>query len=57
VAEFDYRCEVCSSTKTEKRPIGELERMPYCDSCVIPMRRVYNATPAIFKGSGWGGSK
>ena len=27
---------------------------PRCQTCGAYMRRVYSATPAIFKGTGWG---
>ena len=27
---------------------------PACPTCGAKMRRVYSATPAIFKGRGWG---
>lgn len=27
---------------------------PKCETCGADMRRVYSATPAIFKGTGWG---
>jgi predicted nucleic acid-binding Zn ribbon protein len=58
LAEYDYRCEVCSKVKTIKRPIGDdLDRVPYCDGCTIPMARIYTANPVHFKGKGWGGDK
>jgi putative FmdB family regulatory protein len=58
VAEYDYRCEVCGDTKTINRPIGDdLDRVPYCDGCMIPMARIYTANPVHFKGRGWGGDK
>ncbi len=25
-----------------------------CMACAIPMTRIWAATPAVFKGSGWG---
>jgi putative FmdB family regulatory protein len=58
LAEYDYRCEVCSKTKTVKRSMtDELERLPYCDGCDIPMARIWTANPVHFKGKGWGGDK
>ena len=58
MAEYDYRCEVCSKVKTLKRPIGDdLDRVPYCHGCTIPMDRIYTANPVHFKGKGWGGDK
>ena len=56
MAIYEYKCGVCSRVQTVKRPMVELERSPYCDYCVIPMERLYDATPAIFRGKGWGKS-
>jgi predicted nucleic acid-binding Zn ribbon protein len=28
---------------------------PFCNTCGSVMRKVFTATPAIFKGKGWGG--
>ena len=53
---YEFRCEVCSSKMTILVKMENLYQ-PKCPSCEIPMNRVYEATPAIFKGSGWGGSK
>jgi len=58
MADYEYSCGMCEKAITISRPItDQLSRDPYCESCMIPMKRVYSATPAIFKGKGWGGSK
>ena len=57
MAIYEYKCGVCSRVQVVKRAITDkLEREPYCDYCVIPMERLYDATPAIFRGAGWGKS-
>ena len=40
VAEFDLAIE---------------HNAPFCNTCGSVMRKVFTATPAIFKGKGWGG--
>jgi predicted nucleic acid-binding Zn ribbon protein len=58
MATYDFYCEVCSKIATIERSIKDkLDRVPYCVDCTKPMIRIYNPTPAIFKGKGWGGSK
>jgi putative FmdB family regulatory protein len=55
VAEYDFRCEVCGKTKTVRRAMDDqLQRDPYCDSCELPMARIWTANPIHFKGKDWG---
>jgi len=55
---YDYRCEACSQVITVERSIADqLAREPYCDNCLIPAKRIWSPTPAVFKGTGWGGQK
>lgn len=49
---YDYKCNVCGSTIEFERGFGE-DREPTC--CNHTMSRVWSATPAIFRGGGWGG--
>ena len=28
-------------------------KIPHCQVCAAPLRRVFTAVPAIFKGTGW----
>jgi putative FmdB family regulatory protein len=51
---YDYKCENCSSVIEIERSFDE-ESVPVCTSCNTSMSRVWQATPAVFKGGGWGG--
>ena len=52
---YEYICEMCTKVETIHRSIDDkLARDPYCANCTIPMKRLFTATPAIFKGNGWG---
>jgi hypothetical protein len=44
---FTYTCHMCAAIKVEMWDlvIG-LDRVPYCDYCVIPMARYYGTTTA-----------
>jgi len=48
---YDYQCE--AGCRYEKRePFGSPPQQP-CDQCGKPARRLLNAPPIVFKGSGW----
>ena len=51
---YDYKCEKCSSVVEITRAFDE-ESSPSCTYCQSYMSRVWTATPAHFKGGGWGG--
>ena len=58
MAQYEFMCSVCTQvTVVERSMSDELPRDPYCDNCVIPMKRVWTANPIHFKGKGWGGDK
>lgn len=48
---YDYRCEKCQMTVEVMHSVSE--HGPKC--CEQPMNKLFSATPAIFKGDGWGG--
>ena len=50
---YDYTCSKCGMTQEITREFGE-DHEPTC--CQQTMSRVWSATPAIFRGGGWGGS-
>lgn len=55
MAQYEFMCSVCTQvTIIERSMTDELPRDPYCDNCVIPMKRVWQAAPIHFKGQGWG---
>lgn len=48
---YDYQCE--AGHRYEKHePFGSPAQQP-CDRCGKPARRLLNAPPIVFKGSGW----
>lgn len=49
---YDYKCQ-CGVTYQVVRSFDAAEELPYCPCGGIP-KRVYQATPAIFRGTGWG---
>jgi putative FmdB family regulatory protein len=51
---YDYKCEECQTTIEIERSMHE-ESQPMCAGCNATMSRVWQATPAVFRGGGWGG--
>lgn len=51
---YEYKCEE-GHVVTVTRKIDEAESFPVCGICTEPMKRVFNAPPVVFNGSGWGG--
>jgi predicted nucleic acid-binding Zn ribbon protein len=49
---YDYECPGEEIVIEYSLPI--LHSNPLCQTCGAVMRQVYQATPAIFKGKGWG---
>ena len=54
---YEYKCPNCSATQEQVRSINDTVPAPMCGDCLVEMSRVFSATPAHFKGGGWGGSK
>jgi putative FmdB family regulatory protein len=52
---YDYKCNNCSSEIEITRSFDE-DIEPMCTGCNSTMSRVWQATPAVFRGGGWGGS-
>lgn len=50
---YDYRCDNCLVTTEVQRSFHIEPEAPLCPKCDKPMQRVFDATPAIFKGDGW----
>ena len=49
---YDYECPGEEIIIEYTLPI--VHENPLCETCGAVMRQVYQATPAIFKGTGWG---
>ena len=48
---YDYQCE--AGHRYEKRESFGAPAQQPCDQCGKPARRLLNAPPIVFKGSGW----
>jgi predicted nucleic acid-binding Zn ribbon protein len=52
---FDYECRTCWTTSEITIPIDKVEDYALiCGECKNEMFKVYVATAAHFKGTGWG---
>jgi putative FmdB family regulatory protein len=49
---YDYACTKCGRTFEVRRGFNEKHEDP-CAACGAPVRRVFNAAPVLFKGSGF----
>jgi putative FmdB family regulatory protein len=49
---YDYACTKCGRTFEVRRGFDETHEEP-CAVCGAPVRRVFNAAPVLFKGSGF----
>lgn len=50
---YDFTCIKCDITKTIYLSFEDNSR-PTCDTCGEFLSKVFSATPAHFKGGGWG---
>ncbi|HVR45868.1 MAG TPA: FmdB family zinc ribbon protein [Candidatus Binatia bacterium] len=49
---YDYACTRCGRIHEVRHGFDETHDAP-CPSCGAPLRRVFNAAPVLFKGSGF----
>ena len=49
---YDFKCNKCGSVREVVMSFGD-STLPVC--CQESMTKVFQATPAHFKGGGWGG--
>lgn len=54
MAIYEFICRECAYEDNVDTPIDKGYAIPICIECSKPMYRKYQATPAIFKGRGWG---
>jgi putative FmdB family regulatory protein len=52
---YDYECIICGQTQELEHSMSAAANPVL--HCSTPMIRVFSATPAIFKGTGWGKDK
>ena len=53
---YDFTCVGCDIEVERYFTFEETHRVE-CEKCGNPMIKAFSATPAHFKGGGWGGSK
>ncbi len=49
---YDYACTKCGRVHEVRHGFDEAYGAP-CEACGAPLRRVFNAAPVLFKGSGF----
>src|SRR5580704_15534470 len=49
---YDYACTNCGRVHEVRHGFNESYSAP-CEACGAPVRRVFNAAPVLFKGSGF----
>ena len=50
---YEYFCDSEGSMIVLDLPMDH--KIPHCQVCNAPLRRIYTAVPTIFKGTGWAG--
>ena len=53
MAEYAYRCAKDHVTIVQRSITAE-EKIPACNKCGAPTRRMFAAPPIVFRGTGWG---
>jgi putative FmdB family regulatory protein len=53
MALYEYICKSCDAPKTISRGISEKEIIPQCDTCNVPLSRVYSSVGVTFNGGGF----
>lgn len=51
---YDFKCPKCEKVEEVYRTYDQ-KISAECGQCNIAMDRVWEATPSIFRGGGWGG--
>ena len=53
---YEFKCEKCF--RLDEKYFGFTDEHLFdCENCKTPMTKLFRATPAVFRGNGWGGSK
>jgi putative FmdB family regulatory protein len=53
VAVYEYNCPECKEDFVKVRSITENDPGYMCDTCNVPLNRVYSNVGALFNGSGF----
>lgn len=51
---YEFECLACQRRVEIKLSFAEAESRQDCDKCLVPMKKVFHAAPAHFRGTGWG---
>ena len=50
---YEYICESCNKDYTKVRSIKESDPGYDCETCNLPLVRIYSSVGAVFNGSGF----
>ena len=50
---YEYRCDDCDTSEGHYRNVDERNEFPTCQHCTRDMRRLLQATPVKFNGTGF----
>ena len=53
MAIYEYKCKSCDASETVSRGITDKEIVPQCQSCNVPLTRVYSSIGVTFNGGGF----
>lgn len=53
MATYEYECPVSGEKTIIRRPMADDEPDYFCEACEAKLKRVYDATPVKFNGSGF----
>lgn len=51
---YDFRCPTCETVVELYKEFKD-NSVPTCEVCNVGLSKVFQATPAVFRGGGWGG--
>jgi putative FmdB family regulatory protein len=50
---YEYKCKACGLSEIVIRGISDKETLPLCQTCDIPLNRVYSPIGVTFNGGGF----
>lgn len=53
---YDFRCPQCEKVVEIYKDFKD-DTLPTCGECNVDLSKVFQATPAVFRGGGWGGQQ
>lgn len=49
---YDFKCPSCGSIEEYEHSVNDDPTLE-CEDCCVEVKKMFTATPAIFKGQGW----